>query len=242
MIKIIIVIIALESVLAGIYFSNYAYLWGDVVQKDYSLVLTEINFNVKGSRKPSIGSDSEREKYKSISAFYIHKTGNTSIPPKFLLELKNVSNIWVENTDMAVLKPLENVLKLKNLYLGNNQINEIKDGALSNLPNLEKLFLNDNKISQLNNSTFHNLRSIKMIKLDNNLLKVLNEKLFANNFQLKKIYLAYNQLEVIEPSLFNHSSIRLYDFTKNNCIDKKTGYYTKEMIRVFVEGNCTVRV
>lgn len=66
---------------------------------------------------------------------------------KHLNELKNLTELWLNENFITKLEGLENLTQLKSLYLCFNQISKIE--GLNNLKNLEVLWLCNNSIEVL---------------------------------------------------------------------------------------------
>ncbi len=89
---------------------------------------------------------------------------------------------------------------IKELYLGENNIQIIEDGAFKHLPNLEEVSLFDNKIQSL------------------------GAKVFENNSKLKVIWLHDNKINMISPETCRHlNQLKSVDFEGNECFSKPIG-------------------
>jgi len=92
------------------------------------------------------------------------------------------------------LKPLKNLKKLKQLYLGNNYIYNVN--GLGYLSNLKLLDLKNNNISNLDG--LYDLKNLEELNLDNNKIRTLQnlsklenlKKLTVRNNLLKELYIS----------------------------------------------------
>jgi hypothetical protein len=115
-------------------------------------------------------------------------------------------------------------MKLEELYLDNNLIENVDSGAFDGLISLKILSLGNNFIARLAPNTFHGLISLKDLRLRRNYLRTLDQKLFHNLKSLTNLGLNYNEVEEIVPNIFSdlQSLVRLK--INGNCL-RKFQYY-----------------
>lgn len=77
--------------------------------------------------------------------------------------------------------------KLKELHLGQNQLEEIPLGAFEQAKSLEKLFLFSNNIEKIKAGAFRGLINLSSLMLNNNLLKDVDSNAFLHVPNLRKL-------------------------------------------------------
>jgi len=85
--------------------------------------------------------------------------------------------------------------QLKVLILGNNQISQVHDGALSGLTSLKTLDLSGNRIVALPSTLFESVPELQQLRMDNNELSVLSGRLFHPLKRLVVMDLSSNLLQ-----------------------------------------------
>ena len=96
-------------------------------------------------------------------------------------DLQNLTNLTITNTNLKDISFLENLQKLQEADLSNNQITNGIIG-LSNLTNLESLNLSNNALFDMSSKDGVNYRN----------LEILGNLNYANSGKLKQLYLAGN--------------------------------------------------
>ncbi|RDD38168.1 Leucine-rich repeat-containing protein 15 [Trichoplax sp. H2] len=82
----------------------------------------------------------------------------------------------------------EGIRRLRHLYLGNNKIEKIVDGAFADLYWLMTLDLKDNLLKALNSQKIlQGLYNLKYLYLDRNQIERITDKVFANSRFLYKL-------------------------------------------------------
>ncbi len=93
------------------------------------------------------------------------------------------------------------LMKLKCLYLNNNQLTSIK--IIQNLINLESLYLDDNYIEIY---CFNGLFKLKWLTMQNNQIKSINLDSFQDLNSLEYLDLSFNFITYLEKNLFKNLS------------------------------------
>jgi Leucine-rich repeat (LRR) protein len=149
---------------------------------------------------------------------------------------ENVINLNISNSNIEILKNLENLVNLKYLTCCNNKLTSLE--GIENLVNLEKLNCNDNMLSSLKG--IENLINLKYLHCYNNQLTSLEGienfiKLIKNNKMQNKInYNFTDSNDYIElNNLFNNLIDNLIKCENNDKIDE----YIEEIEQMIIELN-----
>ncbi|CAH2096926.1 unnamed protein product [Euphydryas editha] len=111
-----------------------------------------------------------------------------------------------------------NFLSLKYLDLSQNQITELKIGALDGANQLIYLNLSNNFLSEIRSGLFNQTINLNTLDLTGNKLKQLKQGAFDNLQKLGHLGLSNNNLQGkdLDPFLFNHNThISYIDFSAN---------------------------
>ncbi len=106
--------------------------------------------------------------------------------------------------------------------MGNNQINEIKEGTFNALTNLTKLNLNNNQINVIKEGTFNTLENLRLLNLSNNQINVIKQGTFDALTNLTELYLGNNQIYKIHKDIFKN-------FKQNCLLDFKDNFQINDM-------------
>lgn len=154
------------------------------------------------------------------------------IPPSAILW-----EIYLQGNNISVIEAdsLRNQTGLEYLYLHNNQIQAIEDGAFDDLNMLRSLDLYYNQLSELTANTLRGLTNVYYLDLENNQFTRIEEGVFANNRGIGAIYLERNQISAISPTFIEElrgSPLQFVGLTGNECaqrfvsIDPEFGWAT----------------
>ncbi|XP_044733215.1 platelet glycoprotein V-like [Chrysoperla carnea] len=106
---------------------------------------------------------------------------------------------------------------LESLSLKNNSLQTLSNGLFTNLFNLENIYLDSNKIRVIEPNAFGKLNELKLISLEDNLLETFPNELFTNVPNLKELILAKNNFKTLPDSIFsNIRSVKKIDLSYNN--------------------------
>jgi insulin-like growth factor-binding protein complex acid labile subunit len=122
-----------------------------------------------------------------------------------MLQLKNLSlsrnEIESIETDSFLTEPFEsNILQL---YLSENKLKKIQQGAFKGLFKLEILHLDKNNIDEIEMNSFENLNKLKELKIESNRIKIIKNGILFGKINLTSLYLYQNSIENIESIAFN---------------------------------------
>ncbi|CAC5408846.1 unnamed protein product [Mytilus coruscus] len=86
------------------------------------------------------------------------------------------SYIYLQDNQITTVQQgaFQNLEVLFSIYLQDNEITLIEQGAFQNLSNLGKIYLQDNEITTIEQGAFQNLRGLYKIYLQNNLITAVN--------------------------------------------------------------------
>ncbi|XP_029345652.1 peroxidasin homolog isoform X2 [Acyrthosiphon pisum] len=105
----------------------------------------------------------------------------------------------LDYNEIRDIESLAHLTELETLYLSNNNISEVKNGAFSNLSQLQALFLHRNKIENIETGAFNNLVSLKVLQLDYNNIHKLDLEMFKGLTKLNRLFLDHNMIRNIPP-------------------------------------------
>lgn len=106
--------------------------------------------------------------------------------------------------------------RITELYMSNNKLRQICDGAFLNLKTLRTIDLSVNELESLSAALFVNLPYLSSIKLNSNRIRSIGENAFKNLYQLEIIQLNHNDLSRLEYSIFkNLKSLRAIELDFN---------------------------
>ncbi|XP_076369886.1 uncharacterized protein LOC143256481 [Tachypleus tridentatus] len=145
----------------------------------------------------------------------------------------SLANINVESSSVHMISMQDNNLKgqlnenafsgmpnLHEIYLSNNDLEEITTNALSKLIQLEKLDLFNNSIKTISNNAFTHLWNLITLELGNNQIQNLPVRAFSNLTSLNKLSINNNRLEKLTcehtVDLFSLETINLNDNRLSN--------------------------
>eukprot|EP00102_Acyrthosiphon_pisum_P013333 XP_008182869.1 PREDICTED: peroxidasin homolog [Acyrthosiphon pisum] len=105
---------------------------------------------------------------------------------------------------------------LSTLYLSNNNISEVKNGAFANLSKLQALFLSENIIDNIETGVFNNLTRLEELHLDYNNIHKLDLEMFKGLTNLNILFLDHNMIRNIPPGTFDSlTSLSLLQIDQN---------------------------
>lgn len=136
--------------------------------------------------------------------------------------------------------PFDNLIHLKKIQLGDNELKTIDKNLFVNNTNLEFLSLRANEIIMLHFKTFFTLSKLREIDLSLNQLKSIDSKLFEKNFNVQKLDLSYNSLQEIDANFFEPLvSLDKIDFDGNPCFNEAPNGNIQSLNET-IAANCTV--
>ncbi|XP_034829000.1 toll-like receptor 6 [Maniola hyperantus] len=107
-------------------------------------------------------------------------------------------------------------LVLETLDMSYNDLIVITENSLSKLRSLSKLFLQDNAISTLEDGAFEGLISLQVLNLSSNFMNSIPPDIFSDTKFLKEIILSNNTINVLPPGLFRGlEQLQVLDLSNN---------------------------
>ena len=146
--------------------------------------------------------------YLSITKLIIKVSNNINLLLDKLYKFTNLQELYLGNNQITEIKGLDNLINLQDLYLSNNKITEIK--GLDNLINLKKLILHHNKITEIKG--LDNLINLQKIDLYSN--KITEIKGLDNLINLQELDLGNNQITEIK-GLDNLVNLQILNLSTN---------------------------
>ena len=122
----------------------------------------------------------------------------------FFLKFPNLTSLDVSFNSLFSLtrSSFQNLLNLKRLHLGSNQILTIHFEAFAGLTNLLRLDLSNNLLYDLSESIFVNLNKLNELILSENKLEILDRECFRGLNSLTILDLGQNQLMILQSDTF----------------------------------------
>lgn len=126
--------------------------------------------------------------------------------PNFFQKFHDVRTLSMIDVDIQKFdgETLQNVTKLQNLIVSNNQIDEIKSRQFSNAPNLEFVSFSNNSIERIDLLAFAGVTNLKKLDLSNNKLTCLDLQAFVKLINLNYLDLSYNPIGKLNVDTFAH--------------------------------------
>lgn len=117
------------------------------------------------------GQNIERKSYDDVKVFYSGFLVVNYFPQNLENVLRNLETIQIDHANLKEitnndLKPFG--AKLKNLWLGSNDIEVIEVDLFDFNPNLEWIFLENNKIKNVESGAFNKLQKLNNLNFDKN--------------------------------------------------------------------------
>jgi len=95
---------------------------------------------------------------------------------------------------------LEDLLRLD---LSRNRISSLSEGFSQGLSSLRDLSLAENRLTSLNSSCFVHLDSLQRLNLSNNAIETVKMRAFGSMSTLRQIHLAWNNITVLKNGIFS---------------------------------------
>lgn len=111
----------------------------------------------------------------------------------------------------------EDLSKLDELSLPDNEIETIDVKLFETFSNLTKLILHNNKLTKIDAETFKKLPKLTTLSLNNNLIESIDEKAFEGCSNLTELYLHDNKINHVYRNTFEAlNSIQIVSIFNNN--------------------------
>lgn len=112
-------------------------------------------------------------------------------------------------------------LVIESLDLSHNDLIVITDSSLSKLRSLSRLYLQNNVISTIEDGAFLGLVSMEVLNISSNFLNKLPPELFTETRSLKEIYISNNTMSELPPGLFDGlEQLQILDLSQNQLANK----------------------
>jgi Leucine-rich repeat (LRR) protein len=118
----------------------------------------------------SVTFDVGNEDINQIMTVSIIASHMRDVPKGIISSFKNLTNLILRENDLKQWKPeyLEGGENLKYIYITENPLNELNDGAFINTPNLIALAISFTNISRISPDAFEGLTMLENLDLNNN--------------------------------------------------------------------------
>jgi Leucine-rich repeat (LRR) protein len=162
------------------------------------------------------------------------------------LQYLNVSRNQLQDlNDLGLPSSPDCSLNLGSLDISHNRLRAVNPGALETARHLKALFLQNNQISQVHDGALRGLANLKSLDLSGNEIVALPASLFEDTPQLQQLKLDHNQLSVISSRLFRPlASLIILDLSANilktgceTCITKKSFRGLERLVVLNLAGN-----
>jgi Leucine-rich repeat (LRR) protein len=112
------------------------------------------------------------------------------------------------------------------LYLSENKLTKIKQGAFNGLLRLENLHIDKNEIAEIEKNSFNNLKSLKKLKIESNKIKIIKNGVYFHIKDLEILDLYQNSIENMENIPFNTLfTLKKLHLFSNKIKQIKFGYF-----------------
>ncbi|KAM8908249.1 SLIT and NTRK-like protein 2 [Spinachia spinachia] len=119
-------------------------------------------------------------------------------------ERENILNINCENKGFTTVSQFQAPPnKISQLFLNGNFLSRLIANEFVNYGNVTSLHLGNNGLQEIRNGAFNRLRFLKRLHLNNNNLEVIKEDTFAGLESLEYLQADYNYIGSIEPGAFS---------------------------------------
>lgn len=131
-------------------------------------------------------------------------------------------------------------IKLRTLFISENQIYKLKNADLLGAKNLEILSLRNNQLEHIEPDVFKNLVKILNLNLAVNKLTTISDNLFTSLEIVEEIDLSENRIKTITTSMFlNNRNLKILRLEENNIetIQPKSLNSIKKLEELYLNGN-----
>lgn len=112
--------------------------------------------------------------------------------------------------------------------MSDNEIEDVSESSFENLLNLKNLYLGGNELKTIPAEIFETLPNLQNISLEANKLQNIDRNIFRENPSLQNIWLNDNKIRNVNPSTFeNLRSLEYLDLRGNECINK---YFAESLL------------
>jgi hypothetical protein len=183
----------------------------------YGCLVRNVDLSKKTANDKFSFSGSQEQK-KNITWIWFQESGRVAhVPQNLAQEFPNLTELQILDSEIPIVK---------NNLLG-PQFSWIKG-----------LYLSDNKIQIVEEGAFKHLHNLVVISLSRNQIRSLSPKVFQNNRKLKLIGINWNKIKTIAPETFqNLNQLEGVDLDGNDCVDKGIGWFDCDTKTVHTELN-----
>jgi len=165
----------------------------------------------------------------------------THIHERAFWDNAQLTHLWLHSNKLGSVEELsENVLsslaELEILNLSRNEIEDIPN--LSNNVRLRSLWLYDNQVSELSSNTFSSLSDLRIIQLNQNTLTTLPSNIFQDNPHLEQLHLSSNEISSLPSDIFSGlSRLKSLSLSKNQLTEMPNLSGLSELVNLWLYSN-----
>ncbi|KAJ8047430.1 Carboxypeptidase N subunit 2 [Holothuria leucospilota] len=140
------------------------------------------------------------------------------IPEELLLNVPRLRILWLHGNMIRYLpaKLFEKTIRLEEIQLYENRLEEIPEELLQNVPLLKLIYLDENRIKRIPEDLFRNVSQLEVISFNRNMIDHVPAKLFEKTTLLEELYLQFNQLlDLPEEMLKTVSNLQNIELSNN---------------------------
>lgn len=174
-------------------------------QNGYACELSGANFTTSNGKLSISGNHLSNMKDKDVLLLRAVNSKMWLLPTNIFDTFKSLTILDLQNVGLTsiVKSSLSDGKKLKELYLGFNQVTSLSSSIFEKSKDLETLGLNSNRISIIDLKAFTGLDSLKELKLNNNKITEIHADLMSPLSSLEILILNDNNITNIYRRSFN---------------------------------------
>lgn len=158
--------------------------------------------------------------FPNLDELYIH---NSSLASINIPESAQLSEVYLDNNNITRIQngAFGSQSNLWYLNLRENNIQEIEEDAFLGLSALETLNLIGNHIETLAPRTLHPLTNLTVLDFERNSFTSINDEWFSQNSRIRILFLEFNQIDEVSPRFFGRfDNLEHVDFSGNVCVNR----------------------
>jgi Leucine-rich repeat (LRR) protein len=135
----------------------------------------------------------------------------------------SITKLWIQKSTFRTIfrSTFENAPNIEHLCLPYTEIEVLEEGSLDDIPKLKGLFLKGNKIRFLYKSIFRNNKDLEELDFTDNKLESLDFSLLQNP-KIINLLFEQNPVEMVDPMFFyKKTSLNYIGLKDNVCVNKE---------------------
>ncbi|XP_076294700.1 uncharacterized protein LOC143215946 isoform X2 [Lasioglossum baleicum] len=154
-------------------------------------------------------------------------------------------SIQLDSNGLAVLHndSLRGQASVRIMWLGHNRLTYLQAPLFRDLLLVERLYLTNNTISKIEDGAFQPMQALKFLELSMNKLSHITARTFSELHELEELYLQDNGLKRLDPyALTALRKLRVLDLANNHLTILQNSIFQEGLpIRILNLKNCSIR-